>query len=1174
MRRILLILLLVIPLLLLGTLFGLLGTRAGNLWLLERARPYLPGELVVENWRGNLLNGVRVDRLSYRQGADDQTLAVEIDGLDLEAAPRQLWYGWLQLRHLRADAVTLTLPAGEPADPDAPPFALPERLAPPLGVRVDELRLGRFTLNGDAPLVIEELRGDDLAADDDLALPSLALSVQDTRLEATLNGQLEQPYALDGELRWRRPARAELQNEATDDAATDPGDTSPADSSPLNQAAGHLTLSGTPEKLHLAHRLSAPLRLDSEGELGYRDGEVSLDLTHTWPAQALPVDTPVPVALGAGRLTTRGDLEAVDVEGAADLTADGHPIHLALAGQAGLQRLVLTRLAMTSEKQTLTLTGQLDYADGIAWDLDARGRHLNPAVVAPDWPADLALDTRTRGHWRGADDWSVVADPLRLEGRLKGAPMTLTGRAEQPAGGDLAVTLDGRWGEDRLRARGRVGDQWHLDGQVSVARLSRWHAPAAGRLEADWQLRGALKTPRLSGTARGEALGYQDWHLAALEARFQNLTPGDAAMSLALRGDNLTQAGVTRVDALTLDLEGRRDDHQLVLTARADDADTRLALNAGLDTRNRWRGEIREWRLSQPRAGTWQLQQPAPFELSADRQSLDTLCLTGSAGGRLCAEGSHRGGAVDGRVSIAALPLSLAEPWLGDGTRVDGELNADARVGGTLQALSGQWRLNLDGTELTLTTLEEPATFRLSDARLEGTLDDNRLDNQLDLVIADQGELHARVGSGLGAEAPLDGDIRVDVPSLADLAPLIPRVGEVAGRLTGDLTLGGNPARPSVSGELALKDGRATVPDLGITVERVRLSVRGDATGALRLEGRAGLGDGTLNLDGRWSPTRSPLALSLTATGERLRVANRSDAVVYVSPDLKLEGDGDVLRLTGDLNVPEADLKPRELPESAVTVSKDQVLVDARAEQSSGLPLAMAVSVSLGDKVRFEGFGLTATLNGDLRVTQQPGQPAQLDGELVIVEGRYRAYGQNLAIENGRLLFQGAPDNPALDIRAIRRIPSENQVVGVQLSGTLQQPDARIFSDPALEESQAMSYLITGRSLNSGSDSDGAKVAQALALYGLQKGAGVTRKIGDTLGLDEISIGSDWETEDAALMLGKRLSDRLYLTYAVGLFDAISTVMLRYTLTRTLHLEAQSSSKEQAIDLIWEKELR
>ncbi len=84
----------------------------------------------------------------------------------------------------------------------------------------------------------------------------------------------------------------------------------------------------------------------------------------------------------------------------------------------------------------------------------------------------------------------------------------------------------------------------------------------------------------------------------------------------------------------------------------------------------------------------------------------------------------------------------------------------------------------------------------------------------------------------------------------------------------------------------------------------------------------------------------------------------------------------------------------------------------------------------------------------------------------------------------------------------------------------------------------------------------------------------MTEKIGDKLGVDDISVGSDWESDDAALMLGKQLSERLYLTYAVGLFDAISTVILRYTLTRSLHLEARSSSESNSIDLIWEKELR
>jgi len=1151
-KRALLIGLLLIPLLLIGAVLALLGTRAGNLWLLDRAGPYLPGELSTDHWQGNLLTGVTVEHLSYRQGEAAQTLAVSVHDLRLDLAPWELLGGWLVIDQLHAGQISLTLPAGEPAPPDAAPFALPDSLALPLGVRIEVLSVKRFTLAGDSPLHVDRIEARELAAWRKLNLPRVALTVADTRLRANLSGELSAPYALRGELDWQRPAAP----------ATVP------------KVMGRLALNGTPRTLRVTHSLSAPAELLSEGTLGYRDGQVHLDLTHRWPAQPLPVETPVPVTLGEGTLTSRGTLEQVRVEGDTTVTADGRPLALTLAGAAGLESLKLETLSLKNDGQSLTLNGSLDYRDGLAWDLSARGRHLDPATLAPDWPGDLTLNAETRGHWRG-DDWALTVDPLSLTGTLQGDPVTLKGHARQRAAGDLAVTLDGRWGADRVRARGQVGEHLNLDGTLDIERLTRWYAPARGRLRTDWRLRGPLKTPTLSGQAHGEALGYQGWRLSTLDARFSNLNTGNAAMELALQGSALSQDGQARVEQLSLDLQGRRGDHRLNLSVNNDSAATELAVQAGLNDNLVWSGRLLEWRLQEQQLGTWALADPVPFTLGADRQALGTLCLnSGSDPGRLCASGEHgAGGRLDASLDVQDLPLALANPWLGGQIALDGRLRADARLAGTVQQPRGQWSLALDDASARFIGIETPLTLAFEQAALTGNLENGRLKQQVDLVVTDQGEMHARVESGLDLEAPLDGRLQLSIPRLDDLAPLLPRVGELQGRVQGDLNLGGIPTQPRIKGEIALTEGRATVPDLGITAESVRLAVTGDASGTLDLDGQARFGNGTLNLGGTWTPTRSPLALDLWARGERLRVADRADAKVYVSPDLALKGDGDGLDLSGTLKVPEADLKPRELPESAVTVSEDQVLVDARAEDTTPLPFAMGVTVTLGDQVRFEGFGLRATLTGELRVSQQPGEPAQLNGELIITEGRYRAYGQNLLIENGRLLFQGQPDNPGLDIRAVRKIPSENMVVGVQLSGTLQEPDARIFSDPSLEESEAMSYLVTGRSLNRGSQSDSAQVAQALALYGLQKGSGVTDKIGDTLGLDEISIGSDWETSDAALMLGKQISDRLYLTYAVGLFDAISTVMLRYTLTRQLHLEAQSSSKSQGLDLIWEKEL-
>ena len=165
------------------------------------------------------------------------------------------------------------------------------------------------------------------------------------------------------------------------------------------------------------------------------------------------METPVPVRLGEGELTSRGTLDGVRLEGQTTLTADGRPLAVTLAGDAGLDGLTLDTLSLKNDGQSLTLSGRLDYQDGLAWDLDAQGQHLDPATLAPAWPGDLALKARTRGHWRDADDWSLNADPLSLTGTLQGDPVALNGRARQDTGGELAITLNGRWGADRLSAR-------------------------------------------------------------------------------------------------------------------------------------------------------------------------------------------------------------------------------------------------------------------------------------------------------------------------------------------------------------------------------------------------------------------------------------------------------------------------------------------------------------------------------------------------------------------------------------------------------------------------------------------------------------------------------------------------------------------------------------------------
>ena len=136
--------------------------------------------------------------------------------------------------------------------------------------------------------------------------------------------------------------------------------------------------------------------------------------------------------------------------------------------------------------------------------------------------------------------------------------------------------------------------------------------------------------------------------------------------------------------------------------------------------------------------------------------------------------------------------------------------------------------------------------------------------------------------------------------------------------------------------------------------------------------------------------------------------------------------------------------------------------------------------------MRLDAFGLKARLTGDLKVAQDK-QGLGLNGQINIPEGRFHAYGQDLIVRKGELLFSGPPDQPLLNIEAIRNPEAtENDVIaGVRVTGSADEPKAEIFSDPAMSQQEAL-YSLRGQGLDSG-QSDSAAMTSMLVGLGLHK---------------------------------------------------------------------------------------
>jgi len=181
------------------------------------------------------------------------------------------------------------------------------------------------------------------------------------------------------------------------------------------------------------------------------------------------------------------------------------------------------------------------------------------------------------------------------------------------------------------------------------------------------------------------------------------------------------------------------------------------------------------------------------------------------------------------------------------------------------------------------------------------------------------------------------------------------------------------------------------------------------------------------------------------------------------------------------------------------------------------------------------------------------------------VGGKYEAYGQKLTIEDGRLLFAGTPlDNPRLAITAMRKV-DEDLSTGVRISGTAKRPIITVVSKPDVGEADALSYLVTGRSLSDvGSASGSSQDSLNSARHSLQgAGAGlVAQRIGARLGLDEAGVEENELIGGSALTIGEYLSPRLYLSYGVGLFEPGEVISLRYKLTKDVGVRIQRGTEE------------
>ena len=419
--------------------------------------------------------------------------------------------------------------------------------------------------------------------------------------------------------------------------------------------------------------------------------------------------------------------------------------------------------------------------------------------------------------------------------------------------------------------------------------------------------------------------------------------------------------------------------------------------------------------------------------------------------------------------------------------------------------------------------------------------------------------------SGTGVQARWDGALRADELALRSVVDGI------------DLHSGSLRAR-LVGRDLFIDD-----------LQLLGLDTPGTPGSGGRLQARA---------QGRWLPAGG-WSLAIDANLAQLRASLRPDRLVTVSGQARAElASRAPLRLHADLRVDQARIT---LPDRASPRLGVDVVVRGRPADApeATVPVQLQARVDLGPDFQVRGKGLEAQARGRLNASGGVTLGTlRLDGQVDLAGGRYQAFGQRLRLERALLRFTGAPLNPALDLLALRPTsPSETQQVGVQVSGQALSPRVRLWSDPALPEAQALSWLALGQ----GSAAGGVETAllEDLAVTLLSRRAGLGGgTLAQRLGLDELGVrqgsasgvgggagggqsgtqagasggggaqASGSALQGATLAVGKRLARDLYAVYERGLSGVLGTLRVFYDINRRLQLRLEAGDSTGA-DLVY-----
>ncbi|MBA3582448.1 MAG: translocation/assembly module TamB domain-containing protein [Gammaproteobacteria bacterium] len=811
---------------------------------------------------------------------------------------------------------------------------------------------------------------------------------------------------------------------------------------------------------------------------------------------------------------------------------------------------------------------------------------LTPAMFNKDWQGQLSGGGRV--HWRGTTwqkaEWGV--ELVNWVGTWRGHAFFADGQVYWRQGALHSPGFRMNDGVNDININAAfTPSQWQADSyaiwHINAPALENFWPSLAGSIIGHGYWKGRWPAFDVQADVQIKNFRYEQFYIdegyIKIDPRFSETEPHYKNQAVISLKKLHIQDFV--VDSLNIDWIGQWNDWRGHLIAQKENINTEVTFSAKQVQDSDWSGRILAWNISVPLLGSWQLSEEVDWQWLDDTlMPISLPWASQTATSRVNLQGNLKNAEFSGEVQNFAVHRVLAD-WLSSRLQVEG--NASAVFRGNIKNAQPMFSGEIDVADgLVLFNPENKKDvyrypWQRGHWQFKHDSQLSEFQGQLNIPGIWEGDMLGQVQKCCDDNSPVNARIKIKSNDVAWLEGLDAQIDAIAGQLNIDLSVVGTLSKPTLLGGAYWHKGRFGLASMGVVLEDIELQLEHKGNGRLHME-MVFKSDGYGHLRGDliandWQDWRLNAALS----GKNLKVFDTEQLKLWASPELQVDwrsqGITHQVNLQGKVDIPRAKIEPRELPKKAIRRSADEVIVNQSVSTKSqdNIALTSDLEITLGEEIQFLGFGVLANLEGQMNIYDQPGKKTRASGEIRLKEGQYQAYGQKLTIEQGRFIFQGPLDNPGLDVTATRTV--DDYRVGLVVTGTLRDPKSRVFSEPAVSDSEALSLLVLGKPLSTATETDTNSMWAAVASLGLLQSENLREGMSDTFKIDHLSVDTDENRKESALLIGKYITPALYVQYSVGLFDQLASWGVHYTLDKNWRIEVETGYRS-SLDLLYQIE--